>query len=110
MSEINPYEPPQAPRPIQPGQIAKRGLGVAAILLLTPVAVGIAGLASCGATNEFVNANYNTSMSIEMLIVVGLGIFLIPPLATFIAMIWWAIRTHQRNKNPGQNDRGWGGW
>ena len=42
MSEINPYEPPQTPKPLQPGQIAKRGLGVAAILMLTPVAVGIA--------------------------------------------------------------------
>jgi hypothetical protein len=39
MSDPNPYQPPQTPEPLKPTQLAKRGFGVAAILLLTPVAM-----------------------------------------------------------------------
>lgn len=40
MTDPNPYDASQTAGPLKPSQVGKRGLGVIAILLLTPVAVG----------------------------------------------------------------------
>jgi hypothetical protein len=47
MTDPNPYEPPQAPQPLKRVHVVKRGLGVAAILLLTPPAMVVAIMGSC---------------------------------------------------------------
>jgi hypothetical protein len=49
MSNPNPYQPPKMPEPLRRSQVVKRGLGVAAILLLTPPAMAIATAGSCAA-------------------------------------------------------------
>ena len=96
MTEPNPYEPPQMPEPLKPAQVAKRGLGVAAILLLTPVAVGIAMAGSCAAVDPVVNSvppgEYLRAF------VLGWVVFLIPPGLTLIGMLRWAMRTHRRSQ------------
>jgi hypothetical protein len=93
MSEPNPYDPPQSP---QPRQIVKRGLGVGAILLLTPVAVGIAAAGSCAAVFPVVDATPRGAYFLAF--VLGWSVFLIPPALTLIAMLWWATRRHRQLK------------
>jgi hypothetical protein len=47
MSEPNPYESPKVDQPLKPVQIAKRSVGLAAILLLTPPAMVVAVAVCC---------------------------------------------------------------
>jgi len=109
MPEANPYESPKSEQPLKPGQIVKRGLGVATILLLTPVAVAIATRASCAATMLVVDALPGRQYALAF--VVGWLVFLVPPILVLAGMVWWARRTYLRNagsatKNPGRDDRG----
>ena len=87
MAEPNPYEPPQTPVPLKPAQVAKRGLGLLAIILLTPLAVLITGGISCFAGATYFEANQTTPWSAER----GLAIFLVPPLIVLVGMIGWAV-------------------
>jgi hypothetical protein len=47
MSEPNPYEPPREPEPLTTEKVVKRGIGVVAIVLLTPVAAFATFFVSC---------------------------------------------------------------
>ena len=49
----NPYESPQVEQPLKRSQIVKRGVGLAAILLLTPPAMIVAVLTCCTAGRWF---------------------------------------------------------
>jgi uncharacterized BrkB/YihY/UPF0761 family membrane protein len=100
--EQNPYEAPKEGEPLKPVQVAKRGLGFVAILLLTPLAVAIAFGVSCTAASKFVDAtlpcfqgNASTFTSWAWFIST-LALFLVPPVATFAGMIWWAARALRR--------------
>ena len=86
MAEPNPYEPPQTPEPLKPAQVAKRSLGLLAIILLTPLSVLITGGISCYAGATYFEANQTTPWSAER----ALAIFLIPPLLVLVGMICWA--------------------
>jgi hypothetical protein len=55
MSDPNPYEPPRSLEPLTKGQVVKRGIGVALILLATPPAIVIAVAVSCTAGDYFLN-------------------------------------------------------
>ena len=93
----NPLEPQQPP--LKPIQVAKRAIGVGTILLLTPVAVGIAGLASCGT----VQLNADSLLPTERFdqparLIIGVALQVVPPLLVLIAMLWWAFRTNRRQQ------------
>ena len=91
MTEPNPYEPPRVNEPLRRQQITKRIIGAATIASFTPVAVGIAFLASCGVSLATMNVVSEIgSQSFRLTVVSGLVTFLVPPLLTWIAMIWWA--------------------
>jgi hypothetical protein len=112
MPDPNPYESPKREQPFKPAQIVKRGLGLGAILLLTPVAVAVAALISCGATSIFVGSTLSKDGSnYGFVAVLGWIIFLVPPLLAFFGMLWLAGQGNETDlerekKNPGQNDRG----
>jgi hypothetical protein len=54
--DLNPYESPREAEPLSTGQIVKRGIGVALVLLLTPPATVIAVFCCCSA--QFWNHSY----------------------------------------------------
>lgn len=98
--DVNPYQPPREPDPLQKKQAVKRAIGMATVLILTPVAVLIAAGASCTAAvliadtlPLFGNSTRNAA------IVVPLVVFIVPPVLVLIAMIGWAIRASLRSKN-----------
>jgi hypothetical protein len=97
--EPNPYESPRSGEPLTKGTTIKRSIGAGAILLLTPIAVAIAFGASCAATyavlsTSFFGNNYGLAF------IVGWSIFLIPPVAVLLGMIWLAIRARRRIRRP----------
>ena len=96
----NPYEPPKMP-PETTGRAVKRGMGAITIILLTPLAVAIAFGASCTAVSAYVNATYSEelitrSFASRVWIVSAWLVFLIPPLATLVGMLWWSVRAVRR--------------
>lgn len=95
--EQNPYESPRVPTPQTPHTVVRRAIGVAAILMLTPLAVLIAFGGSCLATRAFANSP-TPGLDLGSVIAIAFSIFLIPPAAVLIGMIWWAVRTHSRAK------------
>jgi hypothetical protein len=110
MSDPNPYEPPRALVPLTKGQVVKRGLGLVALLLLTPLAVGIAALVSCGITGVFVGATLKRDGSnVGVVSVVGWILFLIPPVTAFFWMLWLAGRgneTDSSRRETNESDAG----
>ena len=105
----NPYESPRDPeqelraknrtrKPQQPAKRSlKRPLGAMAILLLTPLAVFLAAGISCAATYGFVDSAY-PSVDVQTIVVVAWTIFLLPPIAVFIGMLWFAFHVLVRTK------------
>ena len=92
--EPNPYEAPKADEPPKPARLVKRGLGVAAIVGLTPVAVGIAGFVSCQAAIGY------WRIAAPLPVFASIAIAFGPPIAVLYYMVKWAIATHQRNVPP----------
>jgi hypothetical protein len=98
MSVLNPYQSPQNPKPLDPAQIVRRGVGVAAILLLTPLAVIVATFIGRGAAIVAqVAAEPIVGPDNPYLI---FPLWFGPPLVVLIAMLWWALRVHRRNQEP----------
>src|SRR5262245_16395634 len=95
----NPYDPPREPQPLSAGKIAKRGLGVGAIILLMPLAVAIAIGGSCAATYALLSIPVIRES--RLIVTVMLAIFVVPPGMVLAAMIRWAIRTHRKDRLPG---------
>lgn len=97
--EPNPYESPKGPT----ANVVKRGLGVVAIICLTPVAVAIAFGGSCTAVSTYVNATLPgmegdiSSAEFFAWVVSAWAVFLLPPVATLAVMVWWAVRVHRRS-------------
>jgi hypothetical protein len=89
---INPYQPPREPDPLTKKPPLKRAIGVGTILLLTPLAVLIAGGASCAAAVAIVERFSDTAMG------VGMIVCLTPPALALVAMIWWAVRASKHPK------------
>src|SRR4051812_47496107 len=58
--KLNPYESPREPEPLTTGQVVKRGIGLALVLLLTPPAMVIAVFCCCSARfwNHYYLANW----------------------------------------------------
>jgi len=83
--EPNPYEPPQSDKPQTRGKLVKRRIGFGVILLLTPLAVGIAIACSCKA------AYYVADMPFNSAILAGYAVAFIPPVVVLVAMLWWAV-------------------
>jgi hypothetical protein len=100
----NPYQSPRDPVAMTTSKVVKRGLGVGAILLLTPVAIAIASGGSCAAVIAYVGATLpgiegsTNRWLINAWIVSGWSVFLLPPVATLAGMIWWAVQAHRRAK------------
>jgi hypothetical protein len=83
----------------------KSTLGTVVIVLLTPVAVGIALCGSCTATYAFLESP-TFGQNYLLVFVVGWSIFLIPPAAVLVGMIWWAVlRRSQSNRLDRKPDR-----
>lgn len=80
---------PRAPESTSAG--VKSSLGTVAIVLLTPVAVGIALCGSCAATNAFLE-NPTFGQNYLLVFVVAWSLFLILPVGVLVGMIWWAVR------------------
>ncbi len=96
MSDPNPYEPPETPHSLTRKQVAKRGLGVTAILLLTPVAVVVAGGVSCAAAAVMVDRIAN---NIETVFWIMLFVFIPPPVIVLCGMFVWAWRAAHRPRS-----------
>jgi hypothetical protein len=77
MPDINPYEPPKSDEPLKRAQVLKRGIGVATILLLTPVATVVACWGSCAA---------GRAMGVAPSSLIAFG----PPLAVLMGLMIWA--------------------
>ena len=88
MSDPNPYQPPQTPEPLTTAKIVKRGLGVVAILLLTPVAVAIAGGVSCAAGMAYLGSMEKET---DATVSTAVAISFIPPALVLIGMLCWAV-------------------
>jgi hypothetical protein len=90
MSEPNPYESPRSEEPLTPAQVVKRGIGVATILLLTPVAMVIAVAGACTASMVFPGLPWMLiAVCFPLLLLVGL-------------MVWAAVLDRAR---PGDANR-----
>ena len=100
--EPNPYDPPKADQPPRSANILKRGIGLTTILLLTPLAIGIAGLCSCGAGIAFAA---QTPFSDDVKLIGGCAIAFLTPIAVLIGMIWWASATYRASVLPTQKRR-----
>ncbi|QDU29739.1 hypothetical protein ETAA8_48540 [Anatilimnocola aggregata] len=100
--EQNPYESPRVPEPLTTSTVIKRTISVTLILLLTPLAVGIAFGGSCAATIAFVDSSA-FGEDYGMVFVVASSIFLIPPVAVLVGMVWWASRVRVRVKGVDPN-------
>lgn len=96
MTDQNPYQasadaslPRQTPAVKQP---LRGGM----ILLLAPVAAYLAFFAGCSALYLL----YNAILKLEPTnrTVVARTLLIGPPVAAFVAMLWWAMRTHRRNQ------------
>ncbi len=84
MDEMNPYESPKTTEPVSLRKVTKRSIGVTAIIWLTPVAVGIATLASCGFIDPVVNRIADaTHQNYTVIIPLGIAAFLMLPTTTF---------------------------
>src|SRR4029453_15749270 len=103
MPDPNPYEPPREPEALTTPQVVKRGIGVGVILLLTPVAVAIAFGASCAATYAFLNTSL-FGQNYGLVFIFGWSIFLLPPFAVLVGMIWWASATYRRSVLPAKKN------
>ena len=106
MSGPNPYESPKSGQPLKSVQVVKRGIGVVTILLLTPVAVGIAFAASCGDTTVFVSVVPQRPDLLLAVIMAAYAIFFVPPLIALIVMIVWAVRAYSRSSRTVENSAG----
>jgi hypothetical protein len=92
----NPYESPRTPEPLKPGKVIKRSIGAVAILLLTPVAVGIALGVSCsfGTSNSFILRMLSYFGNVQAVYFAAWSVVLIPPALVLIGMLWLAVRVH----------------
>jgi hypothetical protein len=89
MSDPNPYEPPREPESLTIGQSVRRGIGVGAILLLTPPAMVIAVIACCSAERA-------VPVSIRTAVVFGGPPTVLTALMILAAAIAWP-RKNSRN-------------
>ena len=96
MSEPNPYESPKSEEPLQPAQMVKRGVGLATILALTPVAVVSTFCVSCAVGMTLIDAVRIAGRQPPAWIMVTA--LVVPPLVALVAMIWWAARAYSRDK------------
>ena len=81
MNEINPYEPPRSvPDEKASPSAVKQVVGVGTILLLTPIAIGVAFFTSCIAVEFSVDPMIRW-WGFDVAIPFGLTIFLLPPVA-----------------------------
>jgi hypothetical protein len=93
MSQPNPYEPPREPEPLATGKVVKRGVGVVAILLLTPVATFAALFATC--TPMFaLTYPAGPGWPDEVTLTVLFG----PAGVVLAAMLIWAVRTAMKRE------------
>ena len=101
MNDINPYESPKTLDEKVSHSAVKKGIGVATILLLTPIAVGVALCAGCLAEDLpafWVAPRWGYGVSIP----ISLLILFLPPLATLVGMIVWAVRVYRQRQVPGE--------
>ena len=95
MTKLNPYEPSRVTQPAR-RRVAKKTIGLTAVLLLTPVAVAIAALGSCGIT--FVVVDSIPMNDYAAAFAIGWLVFLLPPITAFVGMMFWARREHRAKK------------
>src|SRR5689334_4018525 len=87
--DANPYESPQVEHPLERSQLFKRGVGLAAILLLTPPAMIIAVFTCCSVGRWFPGG--------PQLLLVYFGI----PFAILVGlMAWAAYESRPRKDDP----------
>ena len=94
-----PYESPREEKPLTTISVVKRSIGAGVILLLTPVAVLVAGGLSCAAAVDYVDSSLSGENWGDVMLVAW-SIFLLPPVAVLIGMIWWAVRSR---KSPAES-------
>jgi hypothetical protein len=91
----NPYEPPRVPEPQRTAHVVKQGVGLATIVVLTPVAVGVAGFVSCNAAMAYANPPFS-----DMNFLGAFTLAFLPPLVVLVGMIWWAVASYRRSVLP----------
>lgn len=96
----NEQKPPFPYNPLPPEQIVKRGVGVALILLLTPLAVAIATLAGCGVAmaGQILAEPYVGKDNPYVIFPLWFG----PPLVVLLAMLRWTAIVHRRTHPAGK--------
>lgn len=91
MSDLNPYQSPQTPETLTRTRVIKRGIGLGAVLLLTPLAVFISAAVGCTAHRFLPSLAHPLRSIILDYSVIG-GI----PFLTLVAMMLWAVVADQR--------------
>lgn len=115
MAELNPYESPKAsPRGNVPIPAVKKAIGLTTLVIVTPVAVFIAGCISCAAvfpTVYFVGegTRHLGEKSYGWMIGAGWAVFLIPPIIVLGVMFRWGLIIHNREEAERKQKRleGW---
>jgi len=115
MTEPNPYEPPTFPPAKRlPIATAKKAVGLTTIVILTPIAVFLAGCISCAAvfpTVYFVEEGTRSlgEGSYTWMFAAGWAVFLTPPIIALGVMIGWGLRIHHREETERKRKRleGW---
>src|SRR6267142_686626 len=103
MSEPNPYEPPRERERAKNEQIGKRGTGFGAILLL---ALG-AMILTCGVSETIAGwsmAQFRGGDRDTGPLLLGLIIYLVPPVIVFVAVLWVAARTAAKRRRKTRHD------
>lgn len=104
MADLNPYESPKVlPDNKLAIAAAKKAVGLTTLVILTPIAVFLAGCISCAAvfpTVYFVGEGTRNlgEGSYTWMFAAGWGVFLIPPIIVLGVMIRWGLRIHCREE------------
>ncbi len=99
MSDVNPYESPKTPPDEPPEVIAsvKQGFALVTVLILTPLAVFLAGFISCIAFNRTIDP-IGIRWGIGGAMLWGSLVCFAPPLGALAVMLFWARRVYLRER------------
>ena len=102
MSDVNPYESPkglpdETHVELSPASDIKQGFGLVTVLILTPLAVFLAGFVSCITLNRTIDP-IGIRWGIISAIFLGSAICFLPPLAALVGMLIWARVTYLRER------------
>lgn len=96
---MNPYQSPTTPPDKAPASVTrvKQGFALVTVLILTPLAVFLAGFISCIAFNRTIDP-IGMRWGISGALLLGSLVCFAPPLGALAVMLIWARRIHLREQ------------